>query len=1504
MVDSSAIGETPREDRQPARGRKTRRLLNVRLLVGTLIALAILVPAAWWWRALQVRRTAGALLERADDLAEDGDFAAACSYLLRYLELYPNDADVRVLLAQTYDRSVKGPRGRASVIQRYQEALGVAAADKMPALRRRLAELLLEAGRFALAVEEAQELLKQDERDPQGRRLLALARFAWFLSGDPAATREGGTPIGEDLEQALELNPGDPRLATALADVHREHRELLSDEKQALSTAERAQLPDKVIDDMVSAKPKDPKVYLDRYRYRLRYKLPQREDDLQQALRFGPDDLEVLLFAAAHSSREAIRSHDSKLYDEVCALYEHAIQVAPKDEQAYVGLGELYAAQRQFDRAKEIWRRGLERTYAESVSLNLRLADVLIDQGEVSDAEDVLKVLARVAERRDPRLDDANVPPGEKAWRKRYGDLLKRANDLLKGRWLARKGDYFQAIPVLKRVAVDQTDAPSDAARGLEARVLGDVSSHGLQAWIHLGEVYGALSQWDQAADAYEQAAALQPKMVQPRLRAAAAWAAAGRPDMAIRHYERAITLYDSPEIQLALASARFEQEVRRPKAERSWDAFLEAKKKAEAREAKEPLRDPWRLKLLEADYAVSRAEEQGQPAEGLANARKLYQAAESEFPDSAGLLQTLVLAYERLGLPEDADRTLEKLEKLGDQSRVACLLRARLHAGRKEYDQARQVLRDGLKKLPRDARPALQRELAQVDLQEGRLEQAREQLAKFFDEEPSNLQLACRLAELAFEAGNLKDVEQWEKRLRGLEGPDGVYWQYYAARRLLEEAKGPEDPNLVRASELLSGIQRLRPTWPAAHLLDGLLQERRGKFEQAIEAYQEAIRLGERRLVVYERLISLLNQSDRAAEADKYLSLLQDQIAAFETLSSLEMSVAARRGQLDRALEIARRGVERRPQDPMAHAWLGQMLLANDKPDEAEKALKQAVQLAPSDIRALGVLFGFYARTRQPDRARQTLEEVLKNEKLTELERALVAAQSYELLADLKQAESSYRQAARLAAEDPAVQLQVAQFLLRHNVDGDTSEAEKVIRGVLKLSPRLGPARRLLAEILVERGGEKESREAQDLLGQPGADPTTSSGDRRLQAALLARRRGKENLEKAREILEGVVAESKRPTASDRLQLARIYEAEGNLPAARQQYTRLVSQENPRAVYLGSFVDFLLRHDLPDDAEQWLKRLAELSPEDLGTVALRARWLRAKGRVAEIEPLVEDLAKKREQKLGEDKEQQVQFFLRVGSLYSAAGQYQAAGRWYRRITQIAPDRYEPLALSLARQDRMREAITLCAEAAKSDSSLAPAIALTAVLLSGQPTADDFQLAEPLLVKAVEDHRNDVNLLLQVAAARVLQGGKRVEDAVRLYRQVLALQPRHVWAMNNLATLLSEQNDKSKRQEALKLIDRAIQIAGPQPGLLDTKGMILVYDGKADEAVPLLQEAALAPEADPRYAFHLAVAYCRTGENDKAGAALKVARKGNLTSQVLTEKDRTLLAELEQKLPP
>ncbi|MHC4177966.1 MAG: tetratricopeptide repeat protein, partial [Planctomycetota bacterium] len=532
-----------------------------------------------------------------------------------------------------------------------------------------------------------------------------------------------------------------------------------------------------------------------------------------------------------------------------------------------------------------------------------------------------------------------------------------------------------------------------------------------------------------------------------------------------------------------------------------------------------------------------------------------------------------------------------------------------------------------------------------------------------------------------------------------------------------------------------------------------------------------------------------------------------------------------------------------------------------------------------------------------QPDRAKETLQELAQKVDLSEAELAVVLAQGYELLGDQKEAEARYREAQRLDPKSVGVQRRLAAFLMRT----DTVAAEKAVRRLLQLSPQSDPARRTLAAILAARGGEEEWQEAQELLEQSGS-ADGSSLDQHLQAVLLARRGGKDNLRKARQLLERLIADSRKVEPGHRLLLARLYEAEGRLLAARQQYIALVGRADPSASHLALYIDLLLRHDLLDKAVGWLEKLEEMAPDDLATVSLRTRWLHGKGQTDKIEPLVEQLADKllkALEKVEEEKpKREAQVCLVVGNVYAAVEQHQAAEHWYRRLAKLIPERYEPLTMSLAQQGRVSEAIELCLQAAKSDSSPRAAVVLASVLTIGKPTEEDYRLAEPLLAKAAEDHRDNAAVLSSIANVRIMQ--QRTDDAVQLYRQVLKLRPKDTVTLNNLATLLAERADT--RKDALRHIEDAIRIAGPQPQYLDTKGTILILDGKLDEAVECLEKAASAPRPDPRYYLHLAVAYLWLGEDEKASDAYKNALAGDLTSRILMPTDEKFLSELKQKL--
>ncbi len=300
-----------------------------------------------------------------------------------------------------------------------------------------------------------------------------------------------------------------------------------------------------------------------------------------------------------------------------------------------------------------------------------------------------------------------------------------------------------------------------------------------------------------------------------------------------------------------------------------------------------------------------------------------LCRDAEREYPDAVALLPQLATTYERLGQPADADRIVKRLGAVKGQETAACLLKANFCILRKQPEQARKVLTAGLETLPKQARPVLRQELVKIAQYEGRMDLAREQMIALHEAEPANLGLLTQLAEMAFETGKLSEAEQWEKEIHnleesnGLEGSNGVFWRYYRAQRLLAEARGRDDAKLVEASKLQAFVKAQRPAWPKAYVLEGRLLDASGKSDQAAEAYQEAIRLGERQPRVYQSLIMDLLSTNQDAKADDYLKSAQNQASSSADYSSLETAVAGRRGQIDRALQSARRAAEQQPKEP-----------------------------------------------------------------------------------------------------------------------------------------------------------------------------------------------------------------------------------------------------------------------------------------------------------------------------------------------------------------------------------------------------------------------------------------------------------------------------------------------------------------------------------------------------------------------------------------------------------
>jgi Flp pilus assembly protein TadD len=108
--------------------------------------------------------------------------------------------------------------------------------------------------------------------------------------------------------------------------------------------------------------------------------------------------------------------------------------------------------------------------------------------------------------------------------------------------------------------------------------------------------------------------------------------------------------------------------------------------------------------------------------------------------------------------------------------------------------------------------------------------------------------------------------------------------------------------------------------------------------------------------------------------------------------------------------------------------------------------------------------------------------------------------------------------------------------------------------------------------------------------------------------------------------------------------------------------------------------------------------------------------------------------------------------------------------------------------------------------------------------------------------------------------------------------------------------VLSERPDG--RKEALKWIEQAIAVSGTEAALFDTKATILIFEGRPKEAVDFLKAAVESSDTDPRYRFHLALAYKDLNNLEQAKSELQLALQRDLAKQILTPTEQELLAKL------
>jgi Flp pilus assembly protein TadD len=126
----------------------------------------------------------------------------------------------------------------------------------------------------------------------------------------------------------------------------------------------------------------------------------------------------------------------------------------------------------------------------------------------------------------------------------------------------------------------------------------------------------------------------------------------------------------------------------------------------------------------------------------------------------------------------------------------------------------------------------------------------------------------------------------------------------------------------------------------------------------------------------------------------------------------------------------------------------------------------------------------------------------------------------------------------------------------------------------------------------------------------------------------------------------------------------------------------------------------------------------------------------------------------------------------------------------------------------------------------------------------------------------------------------------KLAEAERDLRRVVELDPEDADALNALGYTLADRTERL--DEALALIEKALEHKPNEPAIVDSLGWVQFRMGKRDEAVKQL-ERAFELKPDPEIAAHLGEALWSTGRKDDARKIWEQGKKLDPGNELLAK---------------
>ena len=1285
----------------------------------------------------------------------------------------------------------------------------------------------------------------------------------------------------DELQKLLETDPNDAEVLNLLAQV----KSGLEEYQEAATYCEKA-----------IAAGKDQVDVYEMYAYVLLKAFPEKtniaERQIQAMVKRHPKSLQAHCSAARFylstgDFAEAKEHADSALQKLPTPLgkAEQQSQVA----ELFLLSGRIALAQGKLQQAQKQFETGLKH-FPDDNQFVLALARLHLKTGTANTATDYLKTTLKNPPKQldqlftliELMLDTGQTNDVSKLIAEFKKLQVQPVVDYFDARLaIANKADWAEAAFLLERVR-SHPMLTSSLCNTLRLRE---------RINVLLGDCYGQLHNPDQQINAYRRVTGRgDANWLPAQKKLADMLASRGALEEALEWYD--VILPHLPEATVDKIELLVRQNLQLPAEVRNWKG-IEKQINGLSKEA----RDSTRVMLLQASVFAARGKWQDAKAAAV--------RARDKNPKSTGpWLYLISLAEQRGASQKELRQLLDEAEQSAGRKADWHLLRAK-YAFKYEPKQVNKLLarlRADLKTFDGVDRNRLLLGLGHAFLLANDIPSAQQLWTTLAKRQPDNLSLRFRLVELAARNRDSEKVQHWLDEIKRREGGNGPFSSYVNATLFVLSHERKADSTLLRkALDSLEQAENARPTWSRVFSLRGLVYDLQNEPEKALAQYEKAIQMGDRRAANYKRTLTLMRNLGQISGANELLRQLPQTVQTnedfYRLFTELTLLEADSKKESQHALEVAEKAITTST-DYLDYVWLGQVCAVAGASEKAETAFRTAREMAEAafekgslkedDVSTAWVIYLAYLASTDERKAREQISVAAS--KLSANQLPMVLAPTYEKLGDLEKAEAQYQASLKAKPADPKSVQKLAGFYTRN---GKLDKAEPLLRKLLDQTgktptPMVHWARRNLAMVLARKGTYRQFLAGLELLEKNKTKNQLSVLDQQVQAAIQAQHPA--HRIEALKTLKRLANESGTMPPTLQFHLARLHSANGDWQESDKQMQALLLQEKNNPVFLTFHIRLLLHHKEAFRALQQVNQLKKIHPKSFDTVQLQARALHANNRGEEAVRLLSDWAASHPQTP----------LHKVAMAYENIEADDQAEKMYSKFVETSGHRNKLLVLAkfYHRQNKLDKALDVCEQART--SAQPAAVGLTAVEMVHKGTSSKTQVDRVKRWIREDMQRHPKDEFLPILQADLLAYEGKTQDAIRVYESMLAKNSRHPIALNNLAYLLAFQ--PGKQQQALQMINKAIDLAGPMAELLDTRAVIHLQRKHPTQAIRDL-EAAIIQGHDGSRHFHLAQACVMDGEYTRGKQEFDLAvRQYQLTSRMLPPIEQAAFAQLAESI--